>query len=91
MAKIIRLDAARRASLRETGKPGCQHKSATVYTAYRTVNCSFCGCLLDPYDVLVDMVKGYIPAGREDEEERRFTVEVVKRQDADHDEEAGTD
>ncbi len=37
--------------------PACEHKEVTVYVADRKVYCATCGALLDPMDVLVDMVQ----------------------------------
>lgn len=65
MADIIRLDNSRKriaARKEKEKKSACEHKNVTVYAEYRTVKCSFCGVSLDPFDVLLDMVRGYIPA-----------------------------
>ena len=70
MADIIRMDKSRRRieERRRIEKRGrredyaCEHKNVTVYAEYRSVRCSFCGASLDPFDVLLDMVRGYIPA-----------------------------
>ncbi len=35
----------------------CDHKEVTVYAADRKVYCNTCGAILDPMDVLVDMVQ----------------------------------
>jgi hypothetical protein len=50
-----------------------------VYERYRTVCCALCRTLLDPFEVLLDMVKGYIPLERENKEEARLAREEAKR------------
>lgn len=40
---------------------GCDHKNVIAYTVFRTASCARCGALLDPFDVLVDMLKGAVP------------------------------
>ena len=81
MAQIIKLDTSRRRPPRGDEKTtACRHGNVTAWTAYRTVNCSYCGAELDPFDVLVDMIKGYIPAGRDRAEEHRFAKEAARRQ-----------
>lgn len=80
MAKIIRLDTSSRKPAPPTADPKkCQHRQATAYTAYRTVHCSFCGVQLDPFDVLVDMLKNYVPPNGGADEEQRFREEVSRR------------
>ena len=71
MADIIKLDKSRRriAAKKEKKNFTCDHKNVTVYAEYRTVRCSFCGVSLDPFDVLLDMVRGYIPAERPNDRE----------------------
>ncbi|NLW80714.1 MAG: hypothetical protein GXY42_03435 [Desulfovibrionales bacterium] len=81
MAKIIQLDTSRKRP-RAAGpekRTGCEHKEVIAYTVYRTVCCSICGAELDPFDVLLDMIKGYIPSGADDAEERKLLREVEKR------------
>ena len=88
MAKIIRLDTSRKkASEKADQTPaGCEHKNVVVYERYRTVRCALCRTLLDPFDVLLDMVKGYIPPERENEEEARLARESAKRREEPDDE-----
>jgi len=80
MAKIIRLDSSRKplqsGSLHRTS---CEHKNVIAYTVHRTVQCVSCGAALDPFDVLVDMIKGYVPPGGGNDEQHRFEREVRKR------------
>ncbi len=81
MAKIIKLDPTRkkpeRVSLERSR--GCDHKQVIAYTVFRTVRCSTCGTLLDPFDVLVDMLKGYVPPDKNDLEEKQLNKEVERR------------
>ena len=80
MAKIIKLEASRQPLKKPPGhRTSCQHKNVIAYTAYRTVQCVSCGAVLDSFDVLVDMIKGYPPDGEKDEQ-RRFDREVRKRE-----------
>ncbi len=71
MAKIIRFESARNktetVSLRKNLT--CEHKQVVAYTVHRTVCCSICGTELDSFDVLVDMLKAYVPpdAGKQKE------------------------
>ena len=82
MAKIIKFDTAKKKTappikLADTGI--CGHKNVRVSEIKRTVRCVYCGELLDPFDVLVDMVKGYIPEESGSSEEIRLLKEVEKR------------
>ena len=81
MAKIIKLDPTRKKPKRVSPErsTGCDHKQVIAYTVFRTVRCSTCGILLDPFDVLVDMLKGYVPSGAADLEEKRLRKEVERR------------
>lgn len=79
MAKIIRLDSVRRPEAdATTDTRQCPHKHVTVYTAQRTVHCSACNALLDPFDTLVDMMQTMPPDDSSDDL-RRFLKEVAKR------------
>ena len=81
MAKIIKLDLTRKKP--KTVSPeqsvGCEHKHVIAYTVHRTVCCAICGTLLDPFNVLVDMLKGYVPPGGDDLNEKRLGKEVERR------------
>jgi hypothetical protein len=81
VAKIIRLDTSRKKPKEKAARApaGCEHKNVVVYERYRTVRCALCRALLDPFDVLLDMVKGYIPPERENKEEARLDKEEAKR------------
>ncbi|NOR25634.1 MAG: hypothetical protein GQ542_14850 [Desulforhopalus sp.] len=81
MAKIIKLDLTRKKP--KTVSPeqsvGCEHKHVIAYTVHRTVCCVVCGALLDPFDVLVDMLKGYVPPDGDDLNEKRLGKEMERR------------
>jgi len=81
MSKIIKLDASRRKPRppEENAVSGCEHRLVTAYTAFRTVRCSICGTLLDPFDVLVDLLKGHVPPTDPSREEKRLLAEVARR------------
>ncbi len=85
MTKIINLSDAQQERQRRQGRPdaGCEHKHVTVYRLQRTVCCSLCGELLDPFEVLVEMVQGYVPALPEakESEAERLVRETDRRQD----------
>jgi len=81
LAKIIKLDPTRKKPKRVSPErsTGCNHKQVIAYTVFRTVRCSTCGTLLDPFDVLVDMLKGYVPPDKNDLEEKQLNKEVERR------------
>lgn len=81
MAEIIRLDSTRKKTDKAATRHSeiCDHKHVIAYTVFRTVRCVTCGALLDPFDVLVDMLKGYIPPDGENQEEKRIDKELKKR------------
>ena len=82
MAKIIKLDFSRKPPKRHSvPETFCEHKNVIAYTVYRTVRCAFCGTALDPFDVLVDLIQGYVPAGTENNEQHRFEREVSRRKE----------
>jgi len=60
-------------------KTSCPHKHVVAYTVYRTVRCTVCGAELDPFDVLVDMLKAYVPPDNDDREKQRLLKEVERR------------
>ncbi len=80
MAKIINFDSTRkRPKTVSPGKTlGCDHKQVIAYTAFRTVRCSICGMELDPFDVLVDMLKAYVLPDANDLEEKQLHREMKK-------------
>lgn len=80
MTKIIKLDHARKAGkLRNNRQQDCSHKNVTVHISTRTVRCAICGQLLDPFEVLLDMMKGYVPP-EDDDEKTKFLREMKKRE-----------
>ncbi|MDH5297476.1 MAG: hypothetical protein OEV91_00470 [Desulfobulbaceae bacterium] len=84
MAKIVKLANAKEHLSRRKAGPAaeCDHKYVTVYRATRTVYCATCNLSLDPFDVLVDIVKGYVPAappGPRHDDERRLANEEERR------------
>ena len=78
---IIKFDPTRRKpkSVSPEKSRGCDHKQVIAYTFYRTVYCTFCGAQLNPFDVLVDILKGYIPPDKNDLEEKKLNKEVERR------------
>ena len=56
MAKVIS---------RALTKEACPHKHVIAHTGSRTVCCVLCGASFDPFDVLVDMISGSAPDGRQ--------------------------
>lgn len=94
MAKIIKLDPTGKKPdrIKQGKEKGCDHKNVIAYTVFRTVRCTACGTLLDPFDVLVDMLKGYVPPDANNLEEKRLRQEISKRDKAKlNDDEAGSE
>lgn len=89
MGKIIKLDLSKKRAGKTDDNKGdlatCEHKYVVVYEKYRSVRCSLCRALLDPFDVLVDMVKKHVPPGAEYLEEDRIEKEEAKRKDEQED------
>lgn len=83
MAKIIKFDSTRKKQITVNREKtaGCDHKLVIAYTVFRTVRCAICGTRLDPFDVLVDMLKAYVPPDAEDHEEKNLLREVEKRRE----------
>ncbi|MBC8317474.1 MAG: hypothetical protein H8E41_06175 [Desulfobulbaceae bacterium] len=81
MAKIIQLDLTRKKpkKLHPEQSIGCEHNHVIAYTVHRTVCCAACETLLDPFDVLVDMLKSYVPPCGDDLNEKRLDKEVERR------------
>ena len=80
MAKIITLDTShrKRTTAKAAAKGSCPHKEVIAYTAHRTVRCAACGEVLDPFAVLVDLIKGALPPDA-NREEQRLLREVTRR------------
>lgn len=83
MAKIITLDTSRRKrpTAGTADRGSCFHKQVVAYTACRTVHCAACDMALDPFDVLVDMIKGHVPPDT-NREETLLLREVTRRKAA---------
>jgi hypothetical protein len=82
MAKIIKLKPYQKLPTQHSvPQIPCEHKNVIAYRVSRTVRCVFCGAQLDPFDILVDMIQGHIPAGCENKEQQRFEREVGERQE----------
>lgn len=80
MAKIISINQSRKKPKALSPRPAaCDHKQVIAYTYYRSVNCFICGAPLDPFDVLVDMLKGHVPPGGNDHEEKQLNKELERR------------
>lgn len=82
MGKIVQLDTSRKKHkvIRAEKSFTCDHKQVIAYTYYRTVRCSICGMELDPFDVLVDMLKAYVQPEGMDIEEKKILREIEKRE-----------
>jgi len=85
LAKIIKFDSTRKKqiTLSREKTAGCDHKLVIAYTVFRTVRCAICGTQLDPFDVLVDMLKAYVLPDAEDHEEKSLLREMEKRGEKD--------
>ena len=82
MAEILAFNLTSREKAESIDKKpvqACTHKQVTAYTVFRTVRCNLCGAELDPFDVLVDMLKAYIPDFADNVEENRLQRESEKR------------
>lgn len=84
MAKIIRFDPNRRR--REEAEPttSCDHKNVVAFTDSRTVQCATCGAKLDSFDVMLELLKGYIPPIDNNRELKLFTREMERRRQEKH-------
>lgn len=80
MAKIIKFDTTLKKpeTVDNPRHRSCDHKHVIAFTVYRTVRCAACGIELDPFDVLVDILKTRIQES--DSEEQRLLKEVNKRE-----------
>ena len=78
---IIKFDPTRKKTkpISPEKSSSCDHKEVIAYTFYRTVYCTVCGAELNPFDVLVDMLKGYVPPDKNDLEEKQLNKEVERR------------
>lgn len=79
MAKIIRFEPSRRQSDEAGPAARCDHKNVVAFTASRTVQCAICGAKLDPFDVMLELLKGFIPPIDNNRELKLFTREMERR------------
>lgn len=84
MAKIIRFEPGRRQSDVAGPPTFCDHKNVVAFTASRTVQCATCGARLDPFDVMLELLKGYIPPIDNNRELKLFTREMERRRQGKH-------
>ena len=79
MAKIIRFDPSLRQQKEVEAPHPCDHKDVVAFTASRTVHCETCGIELDTFDVLLELLKGYVPPGDRRHEQEKFDRESARR------------
>ena len=79
MAKILRFDPSRRRQTEEVSENSCAHKEVVAFTASRTVECTVCGTKLDPFYVMVELLKGSKPPGDIKRELKLYTRELERR------------
>lgn len=79
MAKIIQFDPSRKQQEAVEPTFTCDHKNVVAFTDSRTVHCATCGTELDTFDVMLELLKGYIPSGDRRHEQERFDRESARR------------
>ena len=79
MAEILRFDPGRRRKKKDTAENSCAHKEVVAFTATRTVECAACGTKLDPFYVMVELLKGSKPPGDNKRELKLYTRELERR------------
>jgi len=79
MAKIIKFDPSRRQHKQDESATSCDHKDVVAFSASRTVECAICGDQLDPFDVMIELLKGYLPPIDSNRELKLFTRELERR------------
>lgn len=79
MAKIIRFDPSRRQQDGAVTATSCDHKNVVAFTASRTVKCATCGTELDPFDVMIELLKGSKPPGDKHRELKLYLRELERR------------
>jgi len=84
MAKIITFDPSRRQLEEAEPATSCDHKNVVAFTASRTVQCVICGATLDPFDVMLELLKGYMPPIDNNRELKLFTREMDRRRQDKH-------
>lgn len=79
MAKMLRYDPSRRRHEEPQSSFTCDHKNVVAFTASRTVQCATCGAGLDPFDVMLELLKGYMPPIDNNRELKLLTRELERR------------
>ena len=79
MAKILRFDPSLRQREGSGSAATCDHKNVVAYTASRTVQCAACGTVLDPFDTIVELLKGSNPQGDKHRELKMYYQELLRR------------
>ena len=81
MAKIFNFDSTGKkpVTLAPEKTFVCCHREVIAYTVYRRVHCAICGIELDPFEVLVDMLKAHVPSAGRRHGKEEFDREVQKR------------
>ena len=79
MGKIIRFDPSRWQPQETESATSCDHKNVVAFTDMRTVHCATCGADLDPFDVMLELLKGYMPPIDNNRELNLFTRETERR------------
>ena len=79
MAKILRFDPSIRQREGAVSAASCEHKNVIAFTASRTVQCASCGTDLDPFDTIVELLKGSNPPGDKHRELKMYYRELERR------------
>jgi len=79
MAKIIEFDPSRRQPGGAMPATSCDHKNVVAFTASQTVQCAVCGAELNPFDVMIELLKGYTPPGDNNRELKLYSRELERR------------
>ena len=79
MAKILRFDPSRRLQEGTMTATSCDHKNVVAFTSSRKVQCSACGTELEPFDVMIELLKGSNPPGDKHRDLIMYYRELVRR------------
>ena len=79
MAKILRFDPSLRQREGALTAASCDHKNVVAFTTSRTVQCASCGTELDPFDVMIEILKGSRPPGDKHRELKMYYRELERR------------